>query len=136
MDSNIKDMPPSIKRTLVGEVVSNKRNKTVAVRVKRRVKQPLYGKYVVRAKKYPAHDEANAYNEGDRVEIQETRPFSKTKSWVVSLDRDNTGCLNMMQLEKRYFSFPTFLQKFKGCLYCSVFLIRARFVSLEPVHKL
>ncbi|CCD29446.1 30S ribosomal subunit protein S17 [Candidatus Glomeribacter gigasporarum BEG34] len=77
-------MPPSIKRTLVGEVVSNKRNKTVAVLVKRRVKHPLYGKYVVRAKKYHAHDEANAYNEGDRVEIQETRPFSKTKSWVVS----------------------------------------------------
>ncbi len=84
MNNNVKDTPASIRRTLFGEVISNKRHKTVTVLVKRCVKHPLYGKYVVRSKKYHAHDDANAYNEGDRVEIQETRPFSKTKSWVVS----------------------------------------------------
>ena len=72
------------KRTLVGKVVSNKMDKTVTVLVERRVKHPIYGKYVVRSKKYHAHDDANAYNEGDLVEIQETRPISRTKAWVVS----------------------------------------------------
>ncbi len=84
MNPNVKNGPILIKRTLIGEVVSNKRDKTVTVLVQRRVKHSLYGKYVVRSKKYHAHDDANAYNQGDRVEIQETRPFSKTKSWVVS----------------------------------------------------
>jgi small subunit ribosomal protein S17 len=74
----------SLKRTLVGKVTSNKMNKTVTVLVEHRVKHPIYGKYVVRSKKYHAHDDANAYNEGDVVEIQETRPISKTKAWVVS----------------------------------------------------
>lgn len=68
---------------LVGKVVSNRMNKTVTVLVEHHVKHPIYGKYVVRSKKYHAHDEANAYNEGDLVEIQETRPISKTKSWSV-----------------------------------------------------
>ncbi|AEG67789.1 MULTISPECIES: 30S ribosomal protein S17 [Ralstonia solanacearum species complex] len=74
----------SLKRTLVGRVVSNKMDKTVTVLVENRVKHPLYGKYVVRSKKYHAHDEANQYNEGDRVEIVESRPISRTKAWVVS----------------------------------------------------
>lgn len=74
----------SLKRTLVGRVVSNKMDKTVTVLVENRVKHPLYGKYVVRSKKYHAHDEANQYNEGDKVEITESRPLSRTKSWVVS----------------------------------------------------
>ena len=74
----------SLKRTLVGKVTSNKMNKTVTVLVEHRVKHPIYGKYVVRSKKYHAHDEANTINEGDLVEIQETRPISKTKAWVVS----------------------------------------------------
>ncbi|AJW43378.1 MULTISPECIES: 30S ribosomal protein S17 [Ralstonia] len=74
----------SLKRTLVGRVVSNKMDKTVTVLVENRVKHPLYGKYVVRSKKYHAHDEANQYNEGDKVEITESRPISRTKSWVVS----------------------------------------------------
>ena len=59
-------------------------DKTVTVLVENRVKHPLYGKYVVRSKKYHAHDEANQYNEGDKVEITESRPISRTKSWVVS----------------------------------------------------
>jgi len=70
-------------RTLVGRVVSNKMNKTVTVLVERKVQHPLYGKYLVRSKKYHAHDETNQYNEGDTVEIAETRPISKTKAWTV-----------------------------------------------------
>ncbi|MGA2549945.1 MAG: 30S ribosomal protein S17 [Burkholderiaceae bacterium] len=70
-------------RTLVGRVVSNKMNKTVTVLVERKVQHPLYGKFLVRSKKYHAHDETNQYNEGDTVEIAETRPLSKTKAWTV-----------------------------------------------------
>ena len=69
-------------RTLVGKVVSNKMDKTIVVRVERRVKHPLYGKIVNRSKKYKAHDENNQYNEGDIVEIAEGRPISKDKSWT------------------------------------------------------
>jgi small subunit ribosomal protein S17 len=74
----------AVNRTLVGTVTSNKMDKTVTVLVEHRVKHPLYGKYVVRSKKYHAHDEANTYNEGDQVEIAECRPISKTKAWAVS----------------------------------------------------
>ncbi|MCS6765169.1 MAG: 30S ribosomal protein S17 [Candidatus Protistobacter heckmanni] len=74
----------SLKRVLIGRVVSNKMEKTVTVLVEKRVKHPLYGKYVVKSKKYHAHDEANQYNEGDTVEIEESRPLSRTKTWVVS----------------------------------------------------
>ena len=68
-------------RTLTGTVTSDKMDKTVTVLVERRVKHPLYGKYVVESKKYHAHDEANECGVGDKVEIAETRPLSKTKSW-------------------------------------------------------
>jgi small subunit ribosomal protein S17 len=71
-------------RTLVGRVVSNKMNKTVTVLIERRVQHPLYGKYMVRSKKYHAHDETNQFNEGDMVEIAETRPISRTKAWTVT----------------------------------------------------
>jgi small subunit ribosomal protein S17 len=71
------------KRTLVGRVVSNKMERTVTVLVERRVKHPVYGKYVVRSTKLHAHDESNRINEGDVVEIAETRPLSRTKSWTV-----------------------------------------------------
>ncbi len=64
----------SLTRTLVGRVVSNKMDKTVTVLVERRVKHPLYGKYIVKSNKYHAHDETNALNEGDIVEIAESRP--------------------------------------------------------------
>lgn len=70
-------------RTLVGKVVSNKMDKTVVVRVERRVKHPVYGKIVIRSNKYKAHDETNQYNEGDTVEIAEGRPISRDKSWSV-----------------------------------------------------
>ena len=71
-------------RTLTGTVTSDKMDKTVTVLVERRVKHPLYGKYVVVSKKYHAHDEANECGVGDKVEIAETRPLSKTKSWKVT----------------------------------------------------
>lgn len=74
----------SLTRTLVGRVVSNKMEKTVTVLVERRVKHPLYGKYIVKSNKYHAHDETNALNEGDVVEIAESRPLSKTKTWAVT----------------------------------------------------
>lgn len=71
-------------RTLTGTVTSDKMDKTVTVLVERRVKHPLYDKYVVESKKYHAHDEANECGVGDKVEIAETRPLSKTKSWKVT----------------------------------------------------
>lgn len=74
----------SNKRTLVGKVVSDKRTKTVTVLVERRVMHPLYGKIVARSSKHHAHDEKGEYHLGDTVEIVESRPISKTKSWVVT----------------------------------------------------
>ena len=74
----------SLKRTLVGKVVSDKREKTVTVLVERRVKHPIYDKIVIRSSKYHAHDEKGEYKMGDVVEISEGRPISKTKSWVVT----------------------------------------------------
>lgn len=72
-----------LKRTLNGTVVSNKTDKTVTVLVERKVKHPLYGKFIFRSKKYHAHDENNQYVMGDSVVIEECRPISKTKSWRV-----------------------------------------------------
>lgn len=74
----------SLKRTLVGKVVSDKRQKTVTVLVERRVKHELYGKIVGKSSKYHAHDENNEYKTGDVIEITESRPLSKTKNWVAS----------------------------------------------------
>jgi small subunit ribosomal protein S17 len=74
----------ALTRTLVGKVVSNKMDKTVTVLVERRVKHPVYGKYVVKSNKYHAHDATDALNEGDIVEIASTRPLSKTKTWKVT----------------------------------------------------
>ena len=71
-------------RTFVGKVVSDKRAKTVTVLVERRVKHELYGKIVARSSKYHAHDEKGEFKLGDTVEITESRPVSKTKSWVVT----------------------------------------------------
>jgi small subunit ribosomal protein S17 len=70
-------------RTLAGRVTSNKMQKTVTVLIERKVKHPVYGKYVVQSRKYHAHTEEQ-FNEGDLVEIQEGRPISKTKAWYVS----------------------------------------------------
>lgn len=68
-------------RTLTGTVTSNKMDKTIAVLVERRVKHPLYGKYIRRSTRLLAHDESNECNQGDVVVIQASRPISKHKSW-------------------------------------------------------
>ncbi len=68
----------------VGLVVSDKMDKTVVVAVENRASHPKYGKIVVRTKRYKAHDEENKCKEGDRVRIQETRPLSRTKRWIVT----------------------------------------------------
>src|SRR3984885_16012486 len=71
------------KRVLQGIVVSDACNKTVIVRVERRVMHPIYKKFITRSKKYAAHDEENKFHAGDAVQIEESRPISKRKSWVV-----------------------------------------------------
>ena len=71
------------KRVLTGVVVSDKADKTVTVRVERRVMHPVYKKFITRSKKYAAHDETNACKAGDLVRIEECRPISKSKRWVV-----------------------------------------------------
>ena len=69
--------------TMVGRVISNKMDKTITVLLERRVKHPLYGKFIRRSTKIHAHDEDNVCNEGDTVMIQQCRPLSKTKSWTL-----------------------------------------------------
>lgn len=71
------------KRILQGVVVSDKQDKTVVVKVERRFTHPLFKKTVRRSKHYHAHDESNSVKVGDTVSIQESRPISKLKSWVV-----------------------------------------------------
>jgi small subunit ribosomal protein S17 len=78
------DQPGKNQRRLVGRVVSDKRAKTVTVLVERRSMHELYGKIVAKSNKYHAHDEKGEYKAGDLVEIAESRPISKTKSWVVT----------------------------------------------------
>ena len=72
-----------VQRTVIGRVVSDKMDKTVSVAIERRIKHPVYGKYIRRTTKVLAHDASNACKEGDRVTISECRPISKTKSWTV-----------------------------------------------------
>ena len=71
------------KRVLQGTVVSDKADKTIIVRVDRQVIHPLYKKYIRMSKKYAAHDAENRYKTGDLVRIEESRPISKRKRWVV-----------------------------------------------------
>jgi small subunit ribosomal protein S17 len=73
----------NIVRTLTGRVVSDKMDKTITVLIERRVKHPIYGKYVKRSTKLHAHDETNQCRIGDKVTIRETRPMAKTKSWML-----------------------------------------------------
>lgn len=72
------------KRILKGVVVSDKMNKSIVVKVDRSFRHPLYQKIVKRFKNYVAHDEMEKYNVGDEVSIIETRPISKTKTWIVT----------------------------------------------------
>jgi small subunit ribosomal protein S17 len=77
------------KRLLQGVVTSDKGNKTVTVQVDRRMTHPVYKKVVVTSKKYYAHDEENRSKVGDKVTIQESKPISKLKRWVVVYDNGN-----------------------------------------------
>lgn len=71
----------NLRKTRVGVVTSNKMQKTITVLVERKVKHPLYGKFLRKSKKFTAHDEVNDCNIGDTVRIMETRPLSKNKRW-------------------------------------------------------
>ena len=87
------------KRVLTGTVVSDKADKTVVVRVERRVKHPLYGKIIKLSKKYHAHDEGNAFKAGEQVRIQECAPISKLKTWEV-LDRIGVAKAAVVEIDE------------------------------------
>ena len=76
-------MERNLRKERIGVVVSNKMEKSITVAVKRKVKHPIYGKFVNKTTKFVAHDETNTCNAGDTVKIMETRPLSKTKRWRV-----------------------------------------------------
>ena len=78
-------------RILTGVVTSNKADKTITVKIERKVKHPLYGKVVKRASKVHAHDENNTASIGDIVSVKECRPISKTKTWVLVSDDSSTA---------------------------------------------
>ena len=77
----MSDQTAKVERSVTGVVVSNKMDKTIVVKGERKVKHPLYGKFIRRSTKYHAHDENNECSIGDIVMIKECRPLSKTKSW-------------------------------------------------------
>ncbi|HEY9560657.1 MAG TPA: 30S ribosomal protein S17 [Anseongella sp.] len=74
-------MERNLRKTRIGQVVSNKMDKSILVNVERKVKHPIYGKFVNKTTKFMAHDEKNECNIGDKVQIMETRPLSKNKNW-------------------------------------------------------
>ena len=74
-------MERNLRKERIGVVTSNKMEKSIVVSEVKKMKHPMYGKFVLKTKKYVAHDEKNDCNEGDTVKIMETRPLSKTKSW-------------------------------------------------------
>ena len=71
----------NLRKERIGVVTSNKMQKSIVVSEVKKVKHPMYGKFVLKTKKYVAHDEKNDCNIGDRVKIMETRPFSRSKCW-------------------------------------------------------
>ena len=73
----------AVERTLTGKVVSNSRDKTISVLVERKVRHPIYKKYIKRSTKVHAHDEKNECGLGDVVKVSESKPFSKTKNWAL-----------------------------------------------------
>jgi small subunit ribosomal protein S17 len=87
------------KRVLTGTVVSDKGDKTVVVRVERRVKHPLYGKIIKLSKKYHAHDAANEFRMGEIVRIEECAPISKLKTWKV-VDRIGTARIGAVEIDE------------------------------------
>jgi small subunit ribosomal protein S17 len=87
------------KRVLTGTVVSDKGDKTVVVRVERRVKHPLYGKIIKLSKKYHAHDAANEFRMGEIVRIEECAPISKLKTWTV-VDRIGAAKMGAVEIDE------------------------------------
>ncbi len=81
-------------RTLSGVVVSNKADKTITVLIERKVKHSKYGKIIKRRSKLHAHDEENAANLGDKVTIRESKPYSKTKTWLLVSNKNNNSANN------------------------------------------
>jgi small subunit ribosomal protein S17 len=77
----MEEQERNLRKTRIGVVSSDKMDKTVTISVERKVKHPIYGKFVKKTKKYHAHDEKNDCREGDIVKIMETRPLSKSKRW-------------------------------------------------------
>ena len=100
------------KRVLTGTVVSDKGDKTVVVRVERRVKHPLYGKIIKLSKKYHAHDAANEFRAGEIVRIEECAPISKLKTWTV-LDRIGTAKIGAVEIDEPEMTAPTEAQPAK-----------------------
>jgi small subunit ribosomal protein S17 len=94
------------KRVLTGTVVSDKGEKTVVVRVERRVKHPLYGKIIRLSKKYHAHDAANEFHVGEIVRIEECAPISKLKSWKV-IDRIGVAKVGAVEIDEPEIVAPT-----------------------------
>jgi small subunit ribosomal protein S17 len=94
------------KRVLTGTVVSDKGDKTVVVRVERRVKHPLYGKIIKLSKKYHAHDAANEFRAGEIVRIEECAPISKLKTWTV-VDRIGVAKLGAVEIDEPEIVAPT-----------------------------
>ena len=94
------------KRVLTGTVVSDKGDKTIVVRVERRVKHPLYGKIIKLSKKYHAHDAANEFHVGEIVRIEECAPISKLKTWTV-LDRIGTAKIGAVEIAEPEIVAPT-----------------------------
>ena len=86
-------------RILTGIVTSNKADKTVTVKIERKVKHPLYGKVIKRATKVHAHDENNTASIGDIVSVKECRPLSKTKTWTLVSDSSNKSSEENMEKE-------------------------------------
>jgi|TARA_B100001741_G_scaffold286983_1_gene264192 small subunit ribosomal protein S17 len=86
-------------RILTGIVTSNKADKTVTVKIERKVKHPLYGKVIKRATKVHAHDENNTASIGDVVSVKECRPLSKTKTWTLVSDSSNKSSEKNMEKE-------------------------------------
>jgi len=79
----MSEQKAKVERSITGQVVSNKMDKTIVVMGERKVKHPLYGKFIRRSTKYHAHDAGNECNIGDTVMIKECRPLSKSKSWTL-----------------------------------------------------
>ena len=77
----MKTMDRNLRKERIGIVASNKMDKSIVVAIERKVKHPLYGKFVKQTSRFVAHDEENTCNEGDTVRIMETRPLSKSKNW-------------------------------------------------------